>query len=224
MHPLLDAVQTLSQLDAFDAARFFERVAAEVAPLAGETLEALGAELDALRGVLAELERFAQKSMTLRLDQALARDPLPRELRLLLTTTIANYAGDRPLLRGRIGIAFSRIDRARADELTARAFEAAERVLDDRAALRAGVSQLVQQIAAARLPSVKKAARDRKRPEAERHEWARARVDLEQLGARPELVESAPFAARLARLPPPPDEPEEPEEEGPSRFSLLEID
>jgi hypothetical protein len=218
----LDEVQHLAQLDAFDPRPFLTGVSDEAAALAAETLDDLGALLDGVREVLVEIDRFAQKSMRIRLTQELATDPLPQPLRNLLTSTVVSYERDLGLLRGRVAGALARIDRATADEVTDRVLEAAERVLAGRAALRQGVLQLVERLVTDKLPSVQRAARDRSQPDEQRKRWGQARVDLERLTARPDALEAGSFAERLRQIPPPPDEPDP--EPTASRFSLLEID
>jgi hypothetical protein len=219
---LLDQVQHLSQLESFDQAAFLDAVAADVSSLAGETLSAVGEELDALRGFFDPIDRFAEKDMNIRLTQSLGADPLPRELRLLLRSTILSYTRDLPLLQGRVGAALARIDRHTAAEVTDRVMAAARSVLETCASLRNGVLVLAQRTAAARLPLAQKAAANRSLPTGDRQKWGQARVDLERLSANGEVLLAGSFSERLARIEPPPDEPE-PESEG-KRFSLLEID
>jgi hypothetical protein len=219
---LLDEVLRLPQLEAFDARRFLDGVAEELARLAGgAALDDVGAQLDALGGLLPEIDRFAQRSMGIRLSWALASTPAPPQLHKLLSATVVSYEGNLPLLRQRVADAIARLNPAAADDVTRDVMGAAERALGGRAALRAGVLALAQQTAQARLPSVEHTARDRSLEDAERLRWRRARVDLEQIAARPETLAAGSFAERLAKITPP-DDPE-PEPQG-SRFSLLEID
>ena len=84
---MLDEVQTLAQLEAFDPERFLQL---ELAPVA--TPSELGAVLDELRRLLDAVDRFAQKAMAIRLN-LLGADPIPREFRLLLKTTVIKYHG-----------------------------------------------------------------------------------------------------------------------------------
>lgn len=215
---LLDEVQNLAQVDGFDAAAFSDAVRRELGP-PGATLAALADPLDGLRDLFAQIDLFAQKSMRIRL--VLASDSLPPQLRTLVQTTIIAYERDLPLLRSRIATALSRIDPSRAGETTDRVLAAAEQVLAARATLRRGVMELAQVTAAAWLPVAQKAARDRSQPDTERERWKRARVDLEQIAAHGETLDSGTLAERLDRIPTPDDPPDE---ERPDRFSLLELD
>jgi hypothetical protein len=215
---VLDEVQHLAELEAFETARFAEALRDEASP-AGEDLAALGNQLDEPRRLLEEVDRFAQKSMRIRLTSS--TDALPQQFRTLLFSTIVSYQRDLPLLRGRVAAALGRIDRTTAAGVSERVMQAAEAVLAGRAALRQVVLELAQRIATAWLPTVQRTAGDRSQPEGERRRWGSARLDLERVAANGEAIEAGSFADRLKTIEPPPDEPEAP---GPSRFSLLEID
>jgi hypothetical protein len=187
------------------------------------SLAEVGGELDAAGGLLGEIDRFAQKSMRIRLIHL--SDAVPQQLRTLLSTTIASYENEPALLRSRMSAALARVGGA---AVTERVLEAAERVLAVRAALRRGVLELVRRTAAARLPLAQRAARDRLLADEERDRWRRARVDLEQVAARADAVERGSFAERIEKIAPPAEEahdPEEPEvDPAVKRFSLIEID
>src|SRR5262249_49186858 len=146
---LLDEVQNHKQLEGFDPAAV-ARALAEEAPPAGQALADLGAQLDAARGLLGELDRFAQKEMRIRLLHA--ADPLPAQLRTLRPSTIVAYERDRALLRERVGYMLARVAGAAAGAATDRVLEMAERVLETRARLRQGVLELARGIAGAWLP------------------------------------------------------------------------
>src|SRR5262250_251549 len=133
---LLDAVQSLAQLDALDPTAFVAAVAEE-APAAAPRLADVGSALDAASAILAEIDRFIQKAMRIRLNHL--SDPLPQQLRTLLYTTIAGYERDPALLRDRVAAALGRTNPSTAAALTREVFDAAERVLALRAALRRGV-------------------------------------------------------------------------------------
>src|SRR5262245_27523289 len=122
---MLGHVQTLPQLEAFDAQAYLQQAAALGR---AETLGEVAAQLDRLRAELGAVDRFAQKAMAIRLNQ-LAADPLPPQLRTLLKTTVIAYHGQLDLLRGRVATAFSRIDPTTASGATERVMDAAERVL-----------------------------------------------------------------------------------------------
>ena len=79
--------------------------------------------------------------------------------------------------------------------------EAAERVLGDRAVLRAGVLELARTLATERLPRAERGARDHSLREDERRRWGQGGAsDLQQLGAHPETLTLGSFAERLAKI------------------------
>jgi hypothetical protein len=214
---MLDFVQSLAQLEAFDANAWLQEASA-LGP--AETLGELGALLDRLRLRLDEVDRFAQKAMAIRLNQ-LAADPLPPQLRTLLKTTIIAYHGQVDVLRGRVATAMQRIDRSMASAATERVMDAAERVLSLHATLRGGLLSLVVRVAGERAQAAQKKGRDRTLPE--RGEWRRAQIDLTQVAAHPQRLETASFAERLNKIALPDEEPET-ESSDEKRFSLIEID
>ncbi len=221
---ILDEIQSLAQLDAFDPASFFA-AANDAAPPAGARIADVGGELDGARGLLAEVDRFTQKAMRIRLNHL--SDPLPPQLRTLLYSTIISYENDAALLRDRVAAMLGRIDPRVAAALTREVCDAAARVLELRAALRRGVLERARRHAAAWLPAARKAARDRTQADEERENWGRARVDLEQIAARAETIEAGSFAERLKKIEPPVqtnDEPPEEDDPTSKRFSLLELD
>jgi hypothetical protein len=218
---LLDEVQHLPQLESFDPQRFVARAGEELARMTGETLDDIGAQLDAVGGALVEIDRFTQKCMGIWLDRALANVPAPPQLRRLFGATIVSYDGNLPLFRSRVADALLRIDPA-AGAAVAELSAAAEQVLGARGSLRAGMFELARRVTETRLPQVDRASRDRGLNEAERLHWRKARVDVAAVAAHPEMLQGASFADRLSRIEPPPEEPA-PEPTG-SRFSLLEID
>jgi hypothetical protein len=221
---ILDEVQHLAQLDAFDPARFL--LALEEASLgARPSLADVGGALDGARDLSSHIDRFAQKSMRIRLNHV--GGAVPDKLRVLLQTTIVAYAEEPALLRARVGAVLGRADPAAAAALTDEICEAAARVLAARATLRQGVLELARRTAAALLPAARQAARDRTQDDEERGRWARARVDLERVAARGETIEAGAFGERLAKIEPvaAAAEAEEPEQDPTSvRFSLLELD
>jgi len=217
---LLDEVQHLHQLETFAPEPFVQGVAAEVAEMEDASADDLAHKLDAVRGVLGEIDGFAQKCMGIRLTHALAAAPLPPQLRTLLKSTVLSYQSDLPLLRTRLAAALGRLDAATSAALLAGVMDAAERVIAGRADLRDRLFALAGQLAAARLPAVIGAARSRAHAQAERQRWGQVRVDLEQLAAAPHTLASGTSSERLARIALPPDDPE-PE---PTRGSLLDLD
>ncbi len=214
---MLDEVQNLLQLEAFDAQRFLQQ-AGEMLPI--DTLEALGVQLDRLRSLLDAVDRFAQKAMAIRLNQ-LSADPLPPQLRTLLKTTVIGYHGQIDLLRGRVATALGRIDRATAASLTERVMDGAERVLSLHATLRGGLLELAVRTARERATLALHKGRDRTLPD--RVEWRRALIDLQQIAAHPQRLETGTFAERFKKIAPPEEEPEV-EPTGDKRFSLIEVD
>lgn len=204
---MLDQVQNVAGLERFDVAAF-AAVAGEELPAAGTTLDELGAQLDALRGLVMEIDRFTQKSMRVRLTATL---DLPRQLHGLLHTTVISYEGRLELLRERLGPSLGGdVDRV---------MDMGAGVLATRAALRQEISGLFPELAARWAPVVRRAIRDRSLPDELRARWKRAEVDL----ATPTLanLEAAPFAQRLDQIPTPDDPPDD---ERPHRFELIEID
>jgi hypothetical protein len=212
---MLDAVQNLTQLEAFDAERFLQL---DLPPVT--TLAELAALFDQLRGLLDSVDRFAQKAMAIRLNQ-LAADPIPPQFRTLLKTTVIGYHGQTELLRGRVAAALMRIDRHQAAEVTDRVMDAAERVLALHGTLRGGILQQAAARAAVELEAAQKRGRDRTLQE--RGEWRRAAVDLQAVAANPRHLEIGTYADRLKKIPMPEEEPETESTEE-KRFSLLEID
>lgn len=218
---MLDPIHHLPELLAFEPRRLLDALRDEALAVQPATIEALGAHLDDLRAVFDELERFAQKSMHVRM-QTLAADPVPKQLMTLITSTIVGYANDLPLLRRRILPALERNDRGSADAIMTKIEAAATRVLGELATLRAGVLAIVEQVATARLVDATRLAADAVVPDAERAAWRRARVDLQQLAERGVTITKGRTAERLATIDTPPEEPRP--ESTADRFSLLEID
>jgi len=215
---VLDEIQRPPQLDRFDVESFLATARAEL-PEPGATLAELTATLDGCQGLLGELDRFAQKSMRIRLT--FSTDDLPPQLRALLQTTVLGYEKDLPLLRSRVAQAMARYDAASAAAVAERVLDAARQVLAVRAALRQGVWQLTAAAASAWLPAAGRAAADRTQPDEQRERWKRACVDLTALAAHGQALEAGTTAERLDRIATPDDPPEE---EGPDRFAMLELD
>jgi hypothetical protein len=214
----LDEVQRPEQLERFDPDQLVATASAEQrAP--GTTLAELGEQLDALRGLLDEIERFTEKSVRIGLQRS--ADGLPAKLRTLVHSTVISYADNLPLLRSRIGAALARVNVPGAEDLVERVVELAERALAVRASLRQGVLALAQRVAADWRTVAERGARDRSQPDEPLLAWRRARMDLEQLAGNGRVLEAGSFRERLERITSPEDPPEE---EKPDRFSLLELD
>ncbi|MCS6913071.1 MAG: hypothetical protein RMK29_21260 [Myxococcales bacterium] len=218
---LLDEVQHLFQLQAFQPGPFLAAAAQEAVPRQ-ESLEAVAEVLDALRALLDAVDAFSRKAMGIRLTHLLADSPAPPQLRTLVVHTVTAYAGNTDLLRRRLA-ATLRMERAAAEALAEAVGAAADEVLALRCQLREGVLAIARQVAQQALPWIIRAGRDRWRPDAERDRLRRARVDLEQVSASPLRIAEASFDSRLRTCPLPDEEPE-PEPQGPDRFSLIEID
>lgn len=216
----LDEVQHLHELERFDARRFLEALELELGD--GEESSAhVGVQLDALHEVLRTVEQFTVKAMAIRLTHVFSSEPVPPQLRTLLSTTIVAYAEDLGLLRRRFARSMSA---SLLNELT----ETAAQVLSLRQILREGALALAQRLAQAHAeaPWLQKAARDRSLQDAERLRLRLLRVDLRQLADKPQRIEAQRTDARLKALPPPDEEVEveAPEDPKAQRFALLEID
>jgi hypothetical protein len=215
---LLDQVQHLRELEAFEPERFLAALAADLGTR-DEALETLGALLDRLRQALGAVDEFTRKAMGIRMTHVLASAPVTRQLRTLLSATVTSYAEDTALLRRRLSGSVS-------EELLGEITAAAEQVLGLRQALRSGILRYTQQLAGAQAPWVKRASADRTRPDPERRRLRQALVDLEQLAVKPERLATAGFEERLKSIAPPEEELEREPEPGQqqNRFSLLEVD
>jgi hypothetical protein len=214
-HSLLDEVQSPAQLEAFDPGRFAALIAEET-PAVGRTLAGLGDVLDALRGLFGDVERFVEEAMRIRLHQL--PEPLPPQVRTLLSSTIGTYAREPGLLGERVAAIVTRLRRAADAEPI---LDAARRTLEARAALRQAVLEAARRVAGEWTEVARKAARDRSQPDEERERWGKARADLLELAARGEVLEEGRFEERLARRTPIEEVEEDP---AVTRFSLIEID
>ncbi len=219
---LLDAVQSLGQLDAFHADAYVGRLGDE---LAGRpvTLAALEACDDSLRTALAAIDGFATRSMRIRLDHLLAGDhAVAPPFRKVLASTVVGYGSDLELMRERVESAAARVDPYRAADLAAAVVATARRVLEVRAELRDGVLELTAVLAAAHVATARHAARDRASDDGIRLRWTAARRDLELIVERPERIAEARFADRVRTL----VVPDEPPGEAPelTRGELIELD
>jgi hypothetical protein len=219
---LLDAVQSLGQLDAFDGDGYVGRLTDE---LGDGTLSLAGLEArdEALRAALAAIDAFAGKDMRIRLDHLLAGDTsVAPPLRKVLASTITSYVGRLELMGERVEGAAARVDPGRAADTAAAVVDVAERVLSTRAELRAGVLGLARQLASAALPAARAASRDRSSEDAMRQRWVAIRRDLELVVEEPQRVGAARLTERVKTL----TEPDEPLEElpEPTRGELIELD
>ncbi len=218
----LDDVYRLAQVEAFSAGPVLDGLSVEVAALPAETIEELGAALDALADVMVDLDRFAQRIMGVWLTQSPALVAVPAPLRTLVASTVISYEGKQALLRERVSAALQRNDRSTAEETTVELLRAAECVLAARAELRRGVLALARAAAEQRLPTVERMVANRALPTELRDRWLRARVDLRAVADAPAAILQGRFAERLHKMPPPPDDPVP--ESTINRVSLLDID
>lgn len=217
---LLDAVQSLAQIEAFDGERYAARLVEELDGGA-VTLASLEATDDALRAALAAVDGFAARCMRVRLDHVLAGDTsVAPPLRKVLSGTVTNYAADLDLLRDRVLSVAVRVDPGGAQETADRVVATARRVLEDRAALHDRVLAVAQELASARIPAARKEARDRHREEPVRRRWTAALRDLEQVVERPARVLDARWGERVAAVVGPDEPIEEPPE--PTLGELIE--
>ncbi len=212
---LLDQVQHLHELTAFDAARFTAALGEELGGGDG-TMTTLVAQLEGLRNALGAVDAFTRKAMGIRLTHILATAHMTPQFRTLLSTTVVTYAADTGLLRKRL---MGSVQPALLDEI----ISTAEWVLTLRHALRTGIFAHTQSFAAAQLPWVEKESRDRSLPDNDRLRLRLTAVDLALLAKEPEILAAAPFDERLKKHPLPEEAPLAEESED-KRFSLIEID
>lgn len=237
----LDSVQSLDDLNRFEPADFVQALRSDLGPAVspargdgGVLLAQVAAQLDALHQLLLHIEAFARKIMGIRLLHGLAYEPVPPQLRTLLSATVLSYAGDlQPLIR--------RFERAVSVSALDTIVAAAEAVLALRHELQTAVFTIGQSLATQALPPLAKASESPLLSEAQRTQLQRACLDLHSLGQSPLPLLQAPFFARLKEqkvaaqdlgevlasrlselLGPPPSDRDAPSEHG--RFALLEID
>jgi hypothetical protein len=203
---LLDQVSSLAHLDAFDPPSYAAQLAAEI-PLA-ETLVELEARDALLADALAQLDAMIARAMRLCLEHALAADTsIGTPTRKVFATTVVAYASDLGLLAQRAREVALRGRAADPDAVTDAVVGAARRVLDLRAAARAGVLALIRDLAAASVAAADRHARDRHLDEPTRRRWSAMRRELEAIAAGPARIAAVPLAARLASHPDQLDEP-----------------
>ncbi len=218
---LLDQVQTIGQVEGFEARAYADRLAQEIAP-AGSRDE-LAARDEVLRDALGRIEALVSRVMRIRLDHVLAADTsIGPPTRKVFAATVASYAGRLELLETRVHDVASKTGARDAHRIAELVVQAAAATLDLRAAIRDHVLALGAALAAASIPHADQRARDRQEAEPARRAWSQIRRELEATAARPERLAEAPFAPRLASWPEQLDEPDPVAE--PTRASLLELD
>lgn len=218
---LLDRVQTMAQVEAFEPRTYAERVAEELGE--ATTRDALAERDEQLRGALAHIEGLATRVMRIRVDHALAADTsIGPPTRKVFAATVASYAGRLDVLEARVRDIASKSGARDASAVASSIVEAATEALALRSALRDEVFALIARVAGAAVADADRQARDRRSEEPARRAWSAVRRELEAIAAQPERVTEAPFAIRIAGWPAQLDEPD-PQAE-PTRESLIELD
>ncbi|MEP6864514.1 MAG: hypothetical protein ABJE66_28085 [Deltaproteobacteria bacterium] len=181
----LDQVYSLAQLERFDPAEYL----AQLAFGSATTLEELASRDTAFVAELAAIDAMIARAMKLRLELV---DALAPPTRNVFATTIIQYARQLDVLQQRVySVAPAAVPAVMA---------AAQELLDLRAALRAGVLELVRTHAAADVALADSHARDRKLEDGPRKQWSRARRDLEALALDPTGI-TTPTTQRHAAYP-----------------------
>jgi hypothetical protein len=181
----LDQVYSLAQLERFDPAEYV----AELGFGSATTLEQLASRDTAFVAELAAIDAMIARAMKLRLELV---DALAPPTRNVFATTIIQYARQLDVLQQRVySVAPAAVPAVMA---------AAQELLDLRAALRAGVLELVRSHSAADVALADGHARERKLEDGPRKQWSRARRDLEALALDPTGI-TTPTAQRHAAYP-----------------------
>jgi hypothetical protein len=234
----LDRVQHLPDLNHFEPADFLRALESDLGPdsaLDGAEAErlilSLAAQLDALHQVLSAIEPFSRKIMGIRLLHTLTTEPVPPQLRMLLSATILSYAADLRVLA-------ERLERSVSVPTLDAILAAAEAVLALRHELQQGVFAIAQRLAASSLPHLREAALSPLLSTAQAARAGKAYADLQAILQSPLRLLAEPFEARIKKLQAPAlEDLSAPAAEGvgaggaaeaaPSphgRFALLEID
>lgn len=192
---LLDRIQTLAAIEAFDPASYEPELAFGPAATIAE-LEQRDAQLT---HALVEIDDTMGRFMRIRLDHA--ADAMAAPTRRVFASTIATYAGKLDLLEDRV-----RSTRV-AEPIVQAVLGAARATLELREALRHSVLAQIQQLAAQSIPDADRHARDPHLDDAQRKKWSQVRRDLEVLAVEPDRIAVAPMAKRIAAWPEQLDEP-----------------
>lgn len=214
----LDRVQHTRDIDGFEVDRFRALLGGDPGA-ASPALDGVGATLDELHGLLAEVDRFASKCMRILLVQDPRAIELPDKLRIWAVAMVASFAGDPGALGERIRSSLSRSPSAR--ETAVAVEEVATRVLALRAALHQAVRDYARGIANGALGAT---GRPLPADPAERQRARLARKDLELVAADPRRLGEGRLEDRLRALPPLPDEPDPEPAPTIDRFAGLEVD
>jgi hypothetical protein len=206
---LLDQVQSLSKIEALEAApvTYAAALGNELSPAA--TIPELEARDARLSAALAAIELLTARAMRLVLERVLADDTsIGAPTRAVFSQTVTSYAGKLELLGERVRDLAAR-GGARGPDTTADAVtEAARRVLALRDSVAAGVHALIRDLATASIAEADRQARDTRLDDAQRKRWSAVRRDLEVLVQDPTRIQAAPMAARVAAWPEQIDEPD----------------
>ena len=97
---MLSSVRDLRALERLEPARFTAALAAELSA-SDDSLATLTAQLDGLHEALLAIEDFSRRAMDLRLTFVLAHEPVPPQLRRLISATVVTYEDDLALMEKR---------------------------------------------------------------------------------------------------------------------------
>jgi len=141
---LLDEVNRLAQVEAFDVERFLDQLGIEVARDEDGSSESLETRDARIRGVLAAFDAFSARVMRIRIDHVLGSDTsVPPRFRTYLATRVLDFDGELDRLRARVAQVAARVDPDGASDTAAAVADAADKVLALRARLRQGVLSMI---------------------------------------------------------------------------------
>lgn len=207
---LLDRIQSLAAIDAFDPAAYASALVAELSP--ASTIAELEQRDAQLARALAEIDDTAARIMRIRLEHA--ANEVAVQTRRVFAQTIVTYAGKLDLL----------LDRVRGARIAEpdRFVDAARATLAIRDQLRGAALALIGELATAAIPDADRQARDVQLDDAARKQWSRVRRDLEVIARDPARILVAPMAKRVAAWPEQLDDP--PAQPEVSFADLIELD
>ncbi|MFT3694072.1 MAG: hypothetical protein QM831_13090 [Kofleriaceae bacterium] len=209
---LLDRIQTLAAIEAFDRDAYAQQLAAEFGP--ASTIQALEQRDAELVRTLGEIEDVTARVMRIRLEHV--ANEMPVQTRRVFASTIASYADKLETLEDRVRS--TRVSEA----VIAAVMTAAAASLELRDALRTSALTLIQNLAQAAIPDADRNARDVQLDEAQRKKWSQVRRDLEVLAVDPDRIRVATMAKRIAAWPEQLDEP--PEKPDVTFADMIELD
>src|SRR5260221_7633629 len=182
----LDRAYSIAQLDALAAepGAVADALAADLP--AAATLVDHEARDALFARVLDAIDALAIRAMKLRLEQGLAGDTsIGPPTRNVFAQTIVAYANNLALLAERARDVAARGRAAAPDDIADRVVAAARSALELRAALAAGVTELVAREAASAVADADRHARERTLADPERRRGSALRRELETLAAEP---------------------------------------